>query len=270
METKEKELVYHRLSKEDEQIIYRMIDGLLKANSGDSTRMRKEKEEKRKALEAFKLKITPLMNDKPSAYGPRRLCYENLPELLEITGLSYLDLLKAVSKDPEGASVEPRWSSEVETAMCACCDLLSHQQRKEVLALIQRILPAVFESSEYESMIPILRLSKVNSVRAYCAAELKRKNEEYGVLDIYLRRYNRFSFNAVELNLISYMSQSFDVSPHWLLGLDESHTVLALNGETESIMDRFCFLPEERKHMILQAVQTAIEKGGLNENQCSE
>jgi hypothetical protein len=58
------------------------------------------------------------------------------------------------------------------------------------------------------------------------------------------------------------MSISFDVSPHWLLGLDESQTVLAANGETETIMDLFCFLPEGRKQMILQAVQTAIEKGG--------
>ncbi len=41
------------------------------------------------------------------------------------------------------------------------------------------------------------------------------------------------------------------------------HTVLATNGETETIMDLFCFLPEERKIMILQAVQTAIEKGGV-------
>jgi hypothetical protein len=62
--------------------------------------------------------------------------------------------------------------------------------------------------------------------------------------------------------MVSYLSTSFDVSPHWLLGLDEAHTVLATNGETETIMDLFCFLPEERKLMILQAVQTAIEKGG--------
>ena len=62
--------------------------------------------------------------------------------------------------------------------------------------------------------------------------------------------------------MIPYMSINFDVSPHWLLGLDESRTVLAGNGETEIIMDMFCFLPEERKQMILQAVQTAVEKGG--------
>lgn len=263
METKEKEMTFHRLSKEDEQTIYNMIDGLLKAAPGDNAQIRKEKERKRGDLEEFKLKITPVLYDKPSTKGPKRLCYEHLPELLNITGMSYLDLLKFVSKDPEGVHVEPQWSSEVETSMCSCCDILSSKQRKEVLALIQRILPEVFENSDYEFMTPILRLSKANSIRSYCAAEMKRQTDELGVYDIYRRRYAPFSFNAVELNMVSYMSQSFDVSPHWLLGLDESHTVLALNGETESIMDRFCFLPEERKQMILQAVHTAVEKGGI-------
>ena len=263
METKEKELSYHRLSKEDEQVIYNMIDDVLKPHSGDNSQTRKEKERKRGNLEEFKLKITPLLNDKPSAKGPKRLCYEHLPELLDITGLSYLDLLKSVSKDPQGVYIEPKWSREVETAMCSCCDILSSWQRKKVLALIQRILPDVFESSEYESMTPILRLAKANSFRVYCNAEMKRQTDELGVYDIYRRRFTPFSFNAVELNKISYMSINFDVSPHWLLGLDESYTVLALNGETESIMDLFCFLPEDRKQMILQAAQTAVEKGGV-------
>lgn len=262
MDTKEKEISYHRISKEDEQMIYNMIDGMLETNPGDNAQTRKEKERKRKDLEAFKLKITPHQNDKPRNAGPKRLCYENLSELLSITGLSYLDLLKCVSKDTEGGYVEPQWSSEVETAMCSCCDILSRQQRKAVLALIQRILPDVFENSEFESMTPILRLSKANSIRTYCSAEMRRQTKELGVYDIYRRRYTPFSFNAVELNMISFMSKSFDVSPHWLLGLDESQTVLAMNGDTERIMDLFCFLPEERKQMILQAVQTAVEKGG--------
>ena len=183
--------------------------------------------------------------------------------MLEITGLSYLDLLKFVSKDPEGTYVEPSWSSEVETVMCSCCDILSSPQRKAVLSLIGRILPEVFESSEFESMTPILRLSKANSVRTYCAAELRRQTKELGVFDAYRRRYNPYSFNAIELSLIPYVSQNFDVSPHWLLGLDESHTVLAQNGETEFVMDHFCFLPDDRKQMILQAVQTAVAKGAI-------
>ena len=261
MGTKEKELSYHRLSKEDEQEIYNLIDSRLRAGSGDNAQARKDKENRRKALDEFKLNVLR-MNDKPRAGGAKRLCYEHLPELLDIAGLDYLDILKCTSKDPENHYVEPQWASEVETAMCSCCDILSHSQRMQVLALINRILADVFKSSEYKSMTPLLRLSKANSIRTYCSAEMRRQTKELGVFDIYLRRHGQFSFNALELSMIPYMSMSFDVSPHWLLGLDESRTVLARDGETETIMDLFCFLPEERKQMILQAVQTAVEKGG--------
>jgi len=257
------EQTYHRLSKEDEQEIYSLIEGKLKTGSGDNAQTRKDKENRKKALDEFKLRNTPMQNDKPRSGWPKRLCYEHLPELLDIAGLGYLDILKCISKDPENRYVEPQWSSEVETAMCSCCEILSHSQRMQVLALINRILPEVFKSSEYESMTPLLRLTKASSVRTYCNAEMKRQTKELGVNDIYNRRYTPFSFNAIELNMIPYMSMSFDVSPHWLLGLDESRTVLAKDGETETIMDLFCFLPEERKQMVLQAVQTAVEKGGV-------
>lgn len=262
MNTKEKETSLHRVSKEDEELIYHMIDSELSVAPNDNAQTRRDKERKREAFEAFKLKITPLLNDRPSPKGPKRLCYENLPELLDITGLNYLDLLKYVSKNPDGVVIKPRWASEVEAAMCSYCDMLSPDRREKVLALIRRILAPVFENSDFESMTPTLRLFKANAIRSYCIAETKRQTKELGVYDIYRRRLVPYSFNAVELNMVSFMSISFDVSPHWLLGLDESQTVLAANGETETIMDLFCFLPEGRKQMILQAVQTAIEKGG--------
>ena len=262
MRTKEKETSLHRVSKEDEEQIYSLIDHKLGVAPSDSAETRKEKESKREAFDAFKLRMTPFLNDKPSPNGPRRLCYENIPELLEVTGLSYLDLLKCVSKNPEDVPIEPRWASETEAVMCSFCDTLSSDRRKKVQALIRRILAPAFQNNEFESMTPTLRLFKANAIRTYCIAETKRQTKELGVYEIYRRRFVPYSFNAVELNMVSYLSANFDVSPHWLLGLDEMHTVLATNGETETIMDLFCFLPEERKIMILQAVQTAIEKGG--------
>jgi hypothetical protein len=261
MSTKEKETSLHRVSKEDEDLIYNLVDSELSAAPNDNAQTRKDKEHRREEFKAFKLRMA-LSNDKPRPEGPKRLCYENLPELLEITGLSYLDILKCVSKKPSGDAVKPQWASEAEAAMCSYCDMLSPDRREKVLALIRRILAPVFENSDFESMTPTLRLFKANAIRSYCIAETKRQTKELGVYDIYRRRFVPYSFNAVELNMVSYLSISFDVSPHWLLGLDETHTVLATNGETETIMDLFCFLPEGRKQMILQAVQTAIEKGG--------
>ncbi len=262
MDSKEKEISLHRLSKEDEERIYDLIDSRLMVSPSDNAQVCREKENRREALEAFKLRITPKKNNKPRQKRPGRLCYENLPELLNIAGLTYLDVLKGISKNQEGTPIEPQWASEVEATMCSCCDILSSDQRQKVLALIRRILAPAFQNSGFETMTPPQRLFKANALRSYCNREVNRQTKELGVYDIYLKRLLRYNYNTIEMNLISFFSSSFDVSPHWVLGLDESQTVLAAHGESEMIMDLFCLLPEERKQMILQAVQTAIEKGG--------
>ena len=262
MSTNEIYLSGHRISKKDTQQIYDLIDSKLSAAPGDNAQTRKEKERMRKEVWVFRQNLTPIQNDKPGPNGPRRLCYEDLPELLRISGLSYLDLLKYVSRDPDGEYVEPRWATDTEAVMCSYCDILSPDRQEKVHEMICRILAPGFQSDEFESMPPILRLTKANYLRNNYIGEMKKQSEDLGVKNIYMRRLNPSSYNTVELNLISYFAVSFDVSLHWLLGLDESQTVLAASGKTEEIMDLFCFLPEDRKKMLCQAVQTAIEKGG--------
>lgn len=259
MSTKKKTFSYHYLSKEDEALIYELVDSTLKEAPGDSNQTRKDKENRRREFEAFKKQWS---TDRPTEKWMKRLCYESLPELLTISGLSYLDFLKHLSKDPDGNPFDIKWSSETEAKMCSYCDLLSPDHKEKVLAMIRRILPPAFENSDFESMTPMNRLAQASFLRSYCIGETKKQSKELGVIDIYMQRFLPYSYSLMELSLISYMAFHFDVSPHWLLGLDESQTVLAANGNTEKIMDLFCFLPDERKQMICQAVQTAIERGG--------
>ena len=263
MASETEQTVFHRISKEDEEIIYRLILNKLRVSSGDNSATKKEKEKRKLNFDSFLTRITPLNRDKPRKKGPRRLCYEHIDEIVEITGVSYLELLKALSKDPDGKRIEPQWASETEASMCSYCDLLNSGQQDKVLELIRRVLAPAFESEELNSMSSILRLSKANSIRSYCTNEMTRQTRDLGVNDIYRRRYLPYSFNALELNMVSFMAVNFDVSPHWLLGLDESKTVLAKSGKTEKIMDLFCFLPEERKASLLRAVEVAINKGGI-------
>ena len=263
MASETEQTALHRISKDDEEIIYQLIKTKLRIGPGDNAATKKAKEKRKANFDSFLLRITPLNREKPRAKGPRRLCYEDIDEIVEISGISYLDLLKALSKDPDGKRIEPQWATETEASMCSYCDLLSEAQQDQVLALIRRVLAPAFESEELNSMSSILRLSKANSIRSYCTNEMTRQTRDLGVNDIYRRRYLPYSFNALELNMISYMAFSFDVSPHWLMGLDDSKTVLAQSGKTEKIMDLFCFLPEERKESLLRAVEVAINKGGI-------
>ena len=252
----------HRITKADEEKMYDFIWNELRVSANDSAATRKSKEKRKKDFEDFLLEITPLVRDKPRAKGPRRLFYEDIPTIMNLTGITYLDILKILSVDPDGNRIEPKWALDSEAKMCAYCDLMQPQQRAEVLSLIKRVLAPVFDNPTLNEESSIMRLYKANTLRTYCVKEMGRQVVDLGVKDIYHRRYLPYSFNALELNLISFMSISFDVSPHWLLGLNESHTVLAANGDTETIMDLFCFLPNERKDIILRAAETAISEGG--------
>ena len=263
MSSIENNLSGRRISKTNEQQIYQLINSKLSPAPGDNAQARKEKDRMRRELEAFMQNRTTVLNNKGRSHGPKRLCYEDLPDLLKISGLSYLDLLKFVSRDPDGAYVEPKWATDTEAVMCSYCDILSPDRQEKVLEMVRRILAPGFQSDEFESMSPLVRLTKAHYLRNNYIGEMKRQIKDLGVNKIYIRRYQPYSYNAVDLSLISYFALNFDASPHWLLGLDESHTVLAGSGMTEKIMDLFCFLPEDRKQMLCQAVQTAIEKGGL-------
>lgn len=256
-------VMLHRITKADEEKIYELIWKKLNMSASDSAATRKSKEKKKKDFEDFLLKITPLVRDKPRAKGPRRLCYEDIPAILDLTGISYLDLLKILSEDPDGNRIAPAWALDSEAKMCVYCDLMQSNQRSAVLLLIKRILAPVFYSSTLIEESSIMRLYRVNTLRTFCVKEMGRQAINLGVNDIFHRRYLPYSFNAIELKLISFMSISFDVSPHWLLGLDDSRTVLAASGDTEMIMDLFCFLPDERKDIILRAAETALSEGGV-------
>ena len=80
------------------------------------------------------------------------------------------------------------------------------------------------------------------------------KTKEMGVSEGYYLRFIQFRFNAIGLSLLAYVAAASDISLHWLLGLDESMTLLAKNGRTETIMAYFCLLPDDRKNIVMEAV----------------
>lgn len=260
---KEKDTVQlHRLSGTDEKSIYELIDQRLEISTKDTAAVRRDKERKQNDYAQFLSEIMGVPKEKLRDRKLKRLCYEHLPELTKITGVTYKDIFREISRNPDGEYEEPRWASEVETNMCSYCDLLSSDNRKQVLSLIRSMLPDVFEDPELDAETPLKKIMKANSVRSYCSVETARQISELGVDKQYRRRNIVYSYNALELNILPYIAVNFDVSLHWLLGLDESVTVLAGNGETESIMKLFCFLPEERKNIVYNAVAFAVNEGG--------
>ena len=253
---------FHRLSKQDEDDIYALVESRIQISDSDSLAIRYEKSCRRLDYTQFKVEITPVYSGRPRAKGPMRLCYEHIPQLLDTVGLTYMDVFSAIAKNPDGERIKPRWSSEEETRFCAICDQLASAQRRLIGNLIRSLLPESFDYLQGQDASPIQRIAKVNRIRSYCENETARKTAALGVDKQYSRRNVQYSYNAIEFSLLPFMAEHFDISLHWLLGLDEKHCVLAGSGETELIMAQFCFLPEERKHIVMKAVEAAIQTRG--------
>lgn len=253
----------HRIGKEDEIVVYKMIEAQLRNDAGDSKEKLAEKNRRRAALEEFLLGITPIVRGKPRSIGPRRLCFEDITTLLGVTGITYRALLTQLARDPDGNPVELSWASKMEEKMCAYCDLVTPEQREMIYALVRGMLAPTFVTAEMEQLPPIARLARANALRAHSIGAQRSQMRELGTENIYIRRCMPYNFTAIQLHLVPYMAQHCYVSPHWLLGLGETATVLADTTETERIMDLYCLLPVDRKIMVLNAVETALTVGGV-------
>ena len=266
---KENQIVYHRLSKEDEESIYQFARAAAEANdrrNGNSNHV--------KALKAFEKKLKRTEIDSTSRYSKKRLCYEHLPSLLTAVGSNYLELFNAISKDSEGNRIKVQWATEQEAKMCTLCDLLTDEDRERVLNLVRDLASdevrklnlekedlsktegAVQSTSSVpaEEMLPVNKVAIANYLRSFGEAEVLKKTEKMGIDQYYLRRFSRFAFNTIGISMMAYVAAESDISLHWLMGLDESTTLQAKHGRTETIMAYFCFLPDERKNIVMEVL----------------
>lgn len=258
----EEKQVLHRISKIDEDAIRNLIERKLQPALRASASARKECELRQNEYTEYMLENSLLSQTKTRTSSKNRLCYEHLPRLVDITGVTYLDILKEISVNAEGDAIQPRWPLEVEGKMCAFCEIMTDAQRLSTLSLIRRIIAPVYANDEVGGDSSILRLYNATTLRTSCTAEMIRQAAQMGVHDVFGRRYVAYNYNALELNMVAYLAICFDVSPHWLMKLDERYPVLASSGEVETIMDLFCFLPNERKEMVVRAAETAVNAGG--------
>lgn len=263
--------VYHRLLKEDEDKIYAFIRA--KAEAVDKSEKNCAQVTALKEFEESLLK-TSGNNPRTKEKGQKRLCFEHIPVLLNIAHASYLELLNEISKDPDGNRIKAGWATEQETRMCALCDMLTEDSRNHVLDTIRELASDEVRKlnlenrnlDKYEEIIqikrtvtadelqPVDKVAVVSFLRSFGSHDVSAKTKEMGVSESYYLRFIQFRFNAIGLSLLAYVAKASDISLHWLLGLDESTTLLAKNGRTETIMAYFCLLPDDRKNIAMEAV----------------
>ena len=228
--------VYHRLLKEDEDKIYAFIRA--KAEAVDKSEKNCAQVTALKEFEESLLK-TSGNHPRTKEKGQKRLCFEHIPVLLNIAHASYLELLNEISKDPDGNRIKAGWATEQEARMCALCDMLTENGRNRVLDTVRELASEEVRKLNLENR----NLDKYEEI-----IQIKRTVTADELQPV------QFRFNVIGLSLLAYVAKASDISLHWLLGLDESTTLLAKNGRTETIMAYFCLLPDDRKNIAMEAV----------------
>lgn len=273
------ETVYRRLLSEDEEKIYSFIRAKIKAadereGTGNHT----------KALVGFEKSLNRTRGDnlRPKTKGKKRLCYEHIPELINIAGISYLELINGISTDPDGNPFEARWATRQEAEMCALCDMLSEDKRDQVLNLVRELASDEvrklnLENADQENtdgiiqrsrvitadeMQPVDKVTVANILRAFDESEIATRMKGMGDANAYTWRFRLFRFNLIRFSRLAHAAVESDISLHWLLGLDESTPLLAKYGRTETVMAYFCLLPVSRKNIVMEAMTHTGGKDG--------
>lgn len=256
---------FRRINKPDEEKLYAVVNASMIIRDTDSDAEKLQKQKMQERVEAFQAKYARVPASKNGAVEPKRLAYETIPEFLKAAGLSYKDLLE-ITNGNGTERAQLTWPSKIEKNMCSACDALPAAIRKKVYDIVLDTLPAPMHE---------ILFSKDTTGQKVFDAAVARKNENGEVWnkikdDIFLRNIYVYrdepgrSCDMLPFGKYSTMARDFDVSYHWLLGLDEKACVMARNGMTELIMDAFCLLPDEWKQRIYAGVKQAADNVKAN------
>lgn len=186
---------------------------------------------------------------------PRRICYDNLDEVLNIGHISWSEYLQYVSVDPDMKPFEPQWALEEEKQLCRALDETSEDMRKKLLNLIMQFAPKASLELYYADSSPIRRLVAMVRTRDDAQKKASSKMMEKNMLKAYDRLNQPSSESAIPISQMAYYAYNCDVSLHWLLNIKSCKCLLTPNETTETIMDVFCLLGDERRNMFINCIK---------------
>ncbi len=243
----------HSIYRPDEQKILFVISERLEDKEGDTQEERAEKRFRRACVQRF-------------LYGEgqgqkKRLTYETLPAFIKETGLSWREVLELIRGGEKG-SRELHWALELERDMCRICDALTDKVRERLYSIILELLP--------EPLLQMLNSDDLPDKRVFDSAILRRKlsEETWGKIQddimlrsMYVARNNpQRARGYFRYGRLQDVVDRLDVSFHWILNMDEITCILAAHGKTELIMDAYCLLPEQWKHLLLGAAEQCLRE----------
>lgn len=253
--------VGRKLNRKDAARLNKYVDIVTKVSESDSEEVIADK--RRKAQDMLRIKTRYLVSldfynngRRASDVPPCRA----VPEILNALGIGYRELIDITASElsdeltPEAAleqltSKKLGWACELDAAMCKVCDSLDDFDRRGLYENMAFSVPEMFwgiffnPAEDKDKLSAIVDNDRRNGMPIF--TELCKDT----VMNNLLKKRGLSDWGNYSLSFGKYplVVKVTGASPHWLLGLDENHCVLAESGVTELIMDVFCLLDESWK-----------------------
>lgn len=258
----------HRIAKADEEKIWAEVDRILEETPDMTELQKRELKYKRDKVQSFKKKFSKRVSERvknPSTIQVHRLYWENLPELMKIVGINYRRLLEVVATDEDGNSYPIKWPNEELELLCYICDkILDADARRALLDLVKTSAPMWIRELVESDRAPLNKLFDYTKIVEELRGETRLIAKQAGLEKEYIAKTAKNKETILAHSQIPLLADHFDVSVHYLLGLDENTTVLAENGTTEMIIDYYRLLEQNQRNALLTALEMHTGFGGEN------
>ena len=258
----------HRIAKADEEKVWAEVDRILEETPDMTELQKRELKYKRDKVQSFKKKFSKRVSERvknPSTIQVHRLYWENLPELMKIVGINYRRLLEVVATDEDGNSYPIKWPNEELELLCYICDkILDADARRALLDLVKSSAPMWIRELVESDRAPLNKLFDYTKIVEELRGETRLIAKQAGLEKEYIAKTAKNKETILAHSQIPLLADHFDVSVHYLLGLDENTTVLAENGTTEMIIDYYRLLEQNQRNALLTALEMHTGFGGEN------
>ena len=258
----------HRIAKADEEKVWDEVNQILEGTPNMTELQKRELKYKRDKVQEFKMKYAKRISERlknPTTIQMHRLYWENLPDLMKIVGINYRRLLEVVATDEDGNSYPIKWPSPDLELLCFICDkILDADARRILLDLVKSSAPMWIRELVESDRAPLNKLFDYTKIVEELRGETRLIAKQAGLEKEYIAKTAKNNETILAHSQIPLLADSFGVSVHYLLGLDENTTVLAENGTTEMIIDYYRLLEENQRKSFIEALEMHTGFGGEN------
>ena len=258
----------HRIAKADEEKVWDEVNQILEGTPNMTELQKRELKYKRDKVQEFKMKYAKRISERlknPTTIQMHRLYWENLPDLMKIVGINYRRLLEVVATDEDGNSYPIKWPSPDLELLCFICDkILDADARRILLDLVKSSAPMWIRELVESDRAPLNKLFDYTKIVEELRGETRLIAKQAGLEKEYIAKTAKNKETILAHSQIPLLADHFDVSVHYLLGLDENTTVLAENGTTEMIIDYYRLLEQNQRNALLTALEMHTGFGGEN------